>query len=493
MNLPNPPSPKSQADATRWAETRLRRRLLYGEWEQDLKTAIEKRVGRNRARAWGCPDLSANTFKAACSQLAVLYDRGVKVTHQDVAAAEELTRQLDIIGYWPAMQRVQRDTIGLREMLCRVDVVTLDDGSRQLVHRHVPPDLVTAEADPENPDQPLLIEELTVRDGSWCWEKLDIRNAANPSYTLRIGQNEEVYAGAAYPYRWADGRPYLPYVVYHAAKTGKIFDYTELQEVVNGTINSAVNYTFWAHCLDTASHPQRYVAGLTLAGTESQGEGDSPVIESDPAFVLQFQPSHMATGQMQIGQWGPGADVDKLLDAIATYERRVAGFAGISPADIQRVSGDPRSGYALAITRESQREAQRRFAPQFSVADVEMLSKSASLLALPETGWRIEYGAIPLSPDEMEAQRRDVLEQVNAGLLTKVDGWLRLNPGKTREEAVAYFETEADNGREYPAEYVSIATNLLIQVQAGQVTIENARAVLTTMMGLTPEQAAEFK
>ena len=31
-------------------------------------------------------------------------------------------------------------------------------------------------------------------------------------------------SGAAYPYRWADDTPFVPYVIYHAAETGWIFD-----------------------------------------------------------------------------------------------------------------------------------------------------------------------------------------------------------------------------------------------------------------------------
>ena len=118
-----PPVPRDPREAARWSHTRLRMRLLSGAWASDLKARLRRSLGHVRSEAWGDPDLSSNVFASVCSQLAVAYDREPSVTHKDGLAAEMMFASLKAAGWSSQMQRVQRDTIGLREMLLRVDVV----------------------------------------------------------------------------------------------------------------------------------------------------------------------------------------------------------------------------------------------------------------------------------------------------------------------------------------------------------------------------------
>ena len=123
-----------------------------------------------------------------------------------------------------------------------------------------------------------------------------------------------------------------------------------------------------------------------------------------------------------------------MLESITVYERRLATYAGINPADVQKMSGDPRSGYAIAISRSSLREAQRKFAPSFRIADIHTLEISAKIAnrylgtSYPEDGYRIEYHAIPLSPTESKEQRENMLALLAAGLISKVDAIKILHP-----------------------------------------------------------------
>jgi hypothetical protein len=56
------------------------------------------------------------------------------------------------------------------------------------------------------------------------------------------------YSGEAYPYRRADGRPVLPYVLYHAVRPGdRLWDPYAIQEVVDGSLDMAVFSAFVAH------------------------------------------------------------------------------------------------------------------------------------------------------------------------------------------------------------------------------------------------------
>jgi hypothetical protein len=137
--------------------------------------------------------------------------------------------------------------------------------------------------------------------------------------------------------------------------------------------------------------------------------------------------------QPLIGSFEPSADPQKLLESIAKYEYRVATASGIS-SEILRQSGDPRSGYALSISRDGQREAQKKFAPIFRENDEVLLEKTACLCNrflgtnLPEVGYRVQYSQLNLSPEEMKAQREDVIEKLKIGLISPVDAIMILNP-----------------------------------------------------------------
>ena len=108
-----------------------------------------------------------------------------------------------------------------------------------------------------------------------------------------------------------------------------------------------------------------------------------------------FQTDPDMQGQPLIGSFSY-ADPDKLLESIAKYEYRVATAAGIS-GDALRQSGDPRSGYAISVSRTGMREAMARYAPVFRRSDQEMLEKCAMLCnrflgaSLPESGYRVVY------------------------------------------------------------------------------------------------------
>lgn len=139
ITIPDPPSPRDPRTLVRWTHTRLRRCLLYGDWLRFLEDRLTTEIGNVRRTRWGHPDLSSNVFRSSVSQLAVLYDR--PPTLRCAEGGQDLLDEVERAGWWQLAQRVQRDTIGLREMLVHVDVVDGEDGP-ELQFRPVPPDLV---------------------------------------------------------------------------------------------------------------------------------------------------------------------------------------------------------------------------------------------------------------------------------------------------------------------------------------------------------------
>lgn len=451
--------------------------MLMGLWRQDLVDEISEHIDRTRQEAWGVPDLSSNVFKGVSQQLSVLYDRWPTVDNS--SGADELVKRgglVDKSGLWTTMARFQETTIGLRENLMHVHASREGD----ILYRPVVPDRVVAWSKPETPDVPSGLAELRIRSRDrkqiWAWDVLDITNPDNPSWrvlepngpgrvVLPADGNEVEFSlfgtdvsdefiihngvrgarvGKDYPSRFSDGEPFLPYTLFHASQTGdSLWDPWEWLEVVRGSMTAAVLYTFFVHCVRDCSWPQRWAINLILqgAGVDSAGEkGRRKSIPTDPSSLLMFETLDDLQGLL--GQFEPGADPEKLAESISGFEQRVAVYAGVAPADIQRTSSQARSGYAIAITNAGKREAQRRFAPQFRRGDLNNMAITAALLnratgsTFPEAGYNIRYPTIPLSAEEMKALREDVLEKLDRNLISLVDAHMVFNPGITRETAI---------------------------------------------------------
>lgn len=472
-SLPAKPQAPSNTDEERWQHSALRRRLLTGLWEQDLENELLRHLPTDRREALGPSDLSSCAIEQVTRQLAMLYHSDPNVTNDsgDISLLVGRDGYVTKAGYFQLMQRIQQMTLGIREMFVRVDVAPHHTGDVARVpglsFRSVSPDFVIASASPDAPDVPLYYQELRLRmhpetaEPIWVWDILDIRDKNNPLFGMfeatpggEIGKDmSEIYMGHetmrgdAYPYRSRDGSPFLPVVLYHAEKTGQLFNAFDAAQLAYGSLTAAVLFSFYVHCVRDNSWPQKYVAGLHVSGLsqlENDLTGRRSAISTDPSSILMFQTDPDMQGQPLIGSFSY-ADPEKLLESIAKYEYRVATAAGIS-SEALRVSGDPRSGYAISVSRSAQRESMSRYAPVFRRADQEMLAKCAMLCnrflgaSLPETGYRVVYTPLGLSPEEMKAQREDIIQKLSAGLISPVDAMQMLNPDLDPIEAKQQLE-----------------------------------------------------
>jgi len=336
----------------------------------------------------------------------------------------------------------------------------------------VSPDMVVAEADPQRPTIPLAIAEIRLRsiDGEavWAWDVLDVRDPAFPRYEVRKvseagGFGEDVtvkvlgvndgkknpadpeWSGANYPYRrTSNDAPILPGVLYHASQYGdRIFDPYFGVELYEGSLSLSVYYSFLAHCLRDASFPQRYAIGVRVAGTEMTDgltRGARVEVVTDPTTILMLDAA--TESQPTVGQFQAGADVATLESTIAAIAHRLATDAGLSQTDIQRTSGSAKSGYAISLSNEGKRMAQRRYVVQFRGTDEELVAKSAILFnratgsAFPEGGYSVLYREVPLSPEELDARRKHAMEMLEAGLMDRVEA-LRLFGNLSEPDAIA--------------------------------------------------------
>ena len=482
--MPMAPFAPTPEDQNRWQHTAMRRRLIIGAWAEDLEDELSRHLPADRRESWGPADLSSNPFEQITRQLSVLYHETPTVTNLN-GNIEALTSREGLVtkaGLWQLQQRTQQMVIALRESFIRIDVNPLETDKPMDVggiqYRLVTPDFVYCESNPDMPDVPNYYRELRLRrnpeNGKYNWvaDVIDIRDLNMPMFGMfdvnndgtlgadvsQIYMGQPTQTGDNFPYRDSTGRPFLPVVLYHAEKTGFLWDAYNGSQMVYGSLTSAVLYSMWVHCVRDCAWAQKYVAGLSVAGL-SQMDSDQIArrssISTDPSSILVFTQDPDAQGQPLVGSFANPTDPASLLDSISKYEMRVGLAAGLSPSDISRQSGDPRSGYALAVSRSGQRDAQKKFAPIFRLADEELLRKTAILanrflgLALPEDGYRVSYQSMPLTPDEMRAQREDIVQKMQTGLISPVTAVMMMYDDMDEREAREYLQQIRRERAEY--------------------------------------------
>jgi len=468
---PKPIAPSSE-DTQRWEHSSLRKRLILGAWLEDLEDELARHLPPDRREAWGPADLSSNPFEQITRQLAVLYHESPSVSNSQAQDISDLIGRNGLVtmaGLWPLMQRAQQMVLGMRESIIRIDVVPPSEEyplEGRLQYRIVTSDYVIMEAHPDQPDIPLYYQEYRLRSkdgkGVWIADVIDIRDPNYPTFKMhKIDSSGEIgidvsdeymggpLEGESYPWKDKSGRPFLPLVLYHAEKTGHLWDPYTGSQMVYGSLTSATLYTLWLHLVRDACWAQKWIAGLSVSGLNQMDQDQvarRSAIATDPSSILVFAQDPDANTQPQVGTFQVPVDPGSLLESIAKYETRVALAAGLSPADISRQSGDPRSGYAIAISRSGQRESAKRFAPIFRVGDESLLAKSAMLsnrylgTNLPESGYRVSYISLPLSAEENKAQTADIIARMDAGLMSPVMAVMAIYDDLDHLEAVQMLD-----------------------------------------------------
>lgn len=515
LTTPTPPlyGPHGQ-DGDRIAFARMCRRILYGEHEQDVLQRLKEQIEGVRREAWGRPDMGSNPYKSVWSSLATLYDAAPTVVGPDPTADGEapIAPRLRGAGLWPLMSRVMRDVLGLREVLLYLDA-TADRG---LTFEPVYPDMTCAVA--AGPDHAVpttiyraeLYRHTDSGELEWMWVETTVPPDGGPPVYRVLKQPEgkegpEVFEDREWPdhWRYADGTPFLPYVVYHAAKTAYVYDPFQSRELVEGTLNIAVMRTYVQHVARSAAWRQRWAidclpAGLGAAGDSRNGETNTRQrVVTDPATIAIFQRIEGDTANPQLGTFDVPVIPAELWSYLEGYTRQLLLEAGVTPPDATRSSGDARSGYALAVDRDTQREAQRRFTPTFQRADSETVAKAAAMLNrlqgsdYAEGGYVVTYHGVPLSSQEQEAQRRHVLELTREGLMSRSEAYQQLHPGTTLEQARAALAGDEDGGDVQAAALTGTQIESLLaivaQVAAGQLPAAAGRAVARVAFPSVPE------
>ena len=454
-------------EKTRKQESKRRRNIIEGTWEHELREFRRKTQSVDRVIAEGPGDLTKNVARSLIYQLATLYDREPSVSHEDDRSQIAVKLACEAGGLWPLRIRAQRLEIAQREgmMLCR-----WRDGA--ISFEHIPADRLSASCH-HNSDVPTYVEiDRTLMlpadykgtpkgNAIAVVECYDIRDTSNPIYKIKAPNGDDLtsmFAPGYSGYVWTvDGVPFIPGVLYHAEKTGRMFDPYEGIELFHGTLQVASLYTGWVHLMDDCSWPQRYVINARPAGspvtTETPNGYAHVPLNRSSILRLENQDDRPGT-TASAGQWTAGGDPVAHQQAISDYIRNLAIDYGVAPGDIRRESGNAQSGFAIELSRDGIRAAQRRYMPEAKRGDESLMAVIAKMLRalgnmpIEVDGYTVNHKGLPLSIAETKLAQEDNERRVAAGTKSIIDVYME-QEGVGREEAIRQLRRIQEDNAEF--------------------------------------------
>ncbi len=368
-------------------------------------------------------------------------------------------------------------------------------------------------------------DRVRVREPSWRCVTTDGNGNEMDVSNVFIGRANGYYGregDGAYPYLDEAGEPFLPWAIYRAVDSGRPWNHLEKRGAARGALNAAVFATYTGHAARSASGKTALVAGLVPVGVQvNEAPGDTRI--TNRPRTLDIPPGAIVYHEVETGsqpfvvEIGPGQELDTLDRFTANYELRQAVRAGLNPADVTRQSANPTSGAALAISNSGRREYSRQVEPVFRRVDEQVLWIAAHLLRIaglgtpPVSGYTIQYHSIPKSADEQSAERDELDWEIGKGFISEIDAYVRRRPGTSREDAGAAIvgarverlrlDAEATAAAEaaglvQPKETEAAAgvtiekvTEIAQLVSSGELPRSSGIGILTSLVGLTPDQA----
>lgn len=435
------------ADKDRASNQYIRRTFLEGTWDGLLAAHGTAQLGPLRARLVGEWDIASNLQKSIAEQTCTMYDEVPQVTP---AALADL---VDAGGYWAIARQNQQYV-----RVCHENAVYVgwDPDWRVPTYELVPADQITVDTAPYNRTRPVTVWRAVRRvlDGElvWTWDRwsvADIPVGAGASYRIMSNDRrvdltarfpaEAEYARARPAVLDEDGRPLLPYVVYHdrGPASGYWSPACRDREVTFGTLQVGLLFTAAVHGVLRASWSQRILSnGRVKGGTTEQIVGTAVrMVTPDPTMILQVEGDGVAWGE-----WGSPLDIEKSERFARIYEARLAVHYGIPPSDLVIESLNPASGASIVVSQAGKRAIAKRDAVNFRRADTALFAVTAAIaraygVPAAARGAKARYSGVALTIEERVRLSPIVIAEIGAGLLDRAEGYAELHPGMSVEDA----------------------------------------------------------
>lgn len=479
-SLTTPPAWPWPHEQTRRDDAILRHAILDQRHGPHVELFLQAIWGKTKRATIGQIDLTANPLASVAQQLSTpgLYGTAPDIRHPGPEAESLIGADglLDRARWQATMKEVEYYTRG---MGCVAVYPKFspdgqeDPGEAPIALEIIQPYNLHVECPPREPRRVVRLFDLTIHnlDGRYvyAWDIWDISDPKAPKHTVVTGNptspnacvdvTAKVYGPDAvkriedYPWRYTNGRPYIPHTFYRSNE--RSFWATEQTAALATAVCHAVRLGNSAlYAADFAAFGWVAAIGLIPKATSvSQQRDGTPVNSMDmmPGAIAMFDHEHPdRPGILQPIQ--PGADPEQMLRAAQAYNESAMATAGIGGGQATRTEGNPTSAAALVINDEQRRAAQRQWAPNARGSDRTLLAKLAAqtwahdLGTPPESGYSIEYHLIPVTPGEAAEEREQARFKREQKLLSRVQLYIQLHPGCDRPAAIAALrQTDADD------------------------------------------------
>lgn len=419
------------ADKERQEEAQAKLDLYHDDYEDIIRAKIKELFHPdNYQRLYYHVNQSQNVLKRVINEISTVYkvepvrDFKNDERYQEIIQRAKLDRKL---------KKINRYTNLLNESLLKIGV-----RNGEIVYDILTPNIVTViqnEIDPTQADAIIymLTRSNTVGDDQIFYYYWDITgNHYILDKNFRI--NSVIYDSAApagdpafYPYRDKEGRPVLPFVVFHREEPEDSFwDQDSGRDLVNATIMVGIKMTLFDYYFKVASFKQPYIIGDEISVPSKQ--------ILDPLTVFQ------AKGEgAQIGLLDMQINLDQLKDALVFQINSIINNYGIS-ADQWSLSISEVSGRALKIRNRALLEIRQEQIPYYRDYEREIFEKTKIVnnahfpdKPIKAEEFSIDFGEIEFPEDPEEELRLDS-KRLKMGLISLGQFYKKYNPDVDEKE-----------------------------------------------------------
>jgi hypothetical protein len=232
---------------------------------------------------------------------------------------------------------------------------------------------------------------------------------------------------AWYPYRDEEGKPVLPFVIFHREEPEDSFwDQTSGRDLINATVMIGIKMTLFDYYFKVASFKQPYIIGDEISVPSKQ--------ILDPLTVFQ------AKGEgAQIGLLDMQINLDQLKDALIFQINSIINNYGIS-ADQWSLSISEISGRALKIRNRALLEIRQEQIPYYRDYEKEIFEKTKIInnahfpdKPIKAEKFSVDFGEIEFPEDPEEELRLDA-KRLKLGLISLGQFYQKYNPDVDEKE-----------------------------------------------------------